>query len=329
MKPNQLITTLLAATALFVASCSTPKMAQNNAIQDDVYNTTARAKEYIAPIIVENTSTENVNDPNYRQSDPYYDMDYSSRIDRFYYGNPNRAYYDPYYNYYGYNSYGYNSFGYNPYRYNSFYNPYNNGFGLNGYFGSYYNNWNNPYNNWSYYGTPYYNNFWGPYSYYNPYSYGNGYYGGGYGGGYYPGGVTVRNNENYRPRPSRGGENGNVRGEGNIYTPGSSRSNNGDANTSNAPRTRAEMYNPTNNGTNRPTQSNGTSSTPTRSNNGSDGRPTRGNDNPPVRPTRSNDTQSRPTYTPPPAQESRPPVQSSPPPSRGENNSGRPTRGNG
>lgn len=48
MKPNQLFTSLLAVTALFVASCSAPRMAQNNAIQDDVYNSTAQAKEYIA-----------------------------------------------------------------------------------------------------------------------------------------------------------------------------------------------------------------------------------------------------------------------------------------
>lgn len=316
MKPNQLITTMLAVTALFVASCSTSKLAQNNAIQDDVYNTTASAKEYIAPVIIENKSIENTDDSYYAKSDPYYDMDYSSRIDRFYYGNPNRPYYDPFYNYYGYNSFGFNSYGYN-----SYYSPYYNyGFGLNSYFGSYYNNWNNPYYNWSYYGSPYYNNFWGPYSYYNPYGYGGGYFGGGYyGNPYYGGNVTIRNNENYRPRPNRGGENGAVRADGSIYSPGSSRANGGNSTTSSTTRTRAEMYNPTNNGSNTPARSNGTSSAPNRSNNGSD-----------ARPTRSNDNQSRPTYTPPPAQQSPPPTQqSSPPPSRGENNSGRPTRGGG
>ena len=317
MKPNQLITTMLAATALFVASCTAPKLAQNNVIQDDVYNTVAKAREFTPQPLDQNLPSERIDDSNYRQSDPFYDMDYSSRIDRFYYGNSNRGYYDPYYNYYGYNSFGFNNYGNN-----SYYSPYHYGFGLNSYFNGYYNNFNNLYYNWGYYGSPYYSNFWGPYSYYDAFGYGGGYYGNRYNYPYYGGTVTVRNNENYRPRPSRGGENGTVRADGTVFAPGSSRATNGNGNANTLQRTRAEMYNPVNKGTTTPARSNGTSSAPTRSNNGSDGRPTR-----------SNDTQSRPTPPPtttqPAQQQSRPPVQSSPPPTRGESNSGRPTRGNG
>lgn len=327
MKLNRLITTVLATTALFAVSCSTPRSAQNHAVLDDVYHTTAKAKEYIAPVVIQNTSTEYADDSYYSKSDPDYDMDYSSRIDRFYYGNPNRSYYDPYYNYYG-----YHSFGFDPYGYNSFYRPYRYGFGLNGYFGSYYNNWYNPFYSWSYYGSMYYNNFWGPYSYYNPYGYGGGFgWGGGWYGGGWAGNVIVKNNENYRPRPNRGGENGTIRANGSVF-PGPSR---GDGSSNNAPRTRAEMYNPNYNGNNagRP---NGSNSAPNRPGSSSDGRPSRGNSNTPSRPegsqsrpTRSNDApqQSRPTYS--------PPAQSSPPPSsRGgssssSGSSSRPTRGGG
>ena len=174
MKPNHLFTSLLAATALLVASCSTSKMA-SNASHDDVYNTTAQAKEYKPAPPVQNqmsdqyATTDEV-DEYYGKSDPYYDMDYSSRIDRFYYGSPYRNYYDPFYNYYG---------------YNSFYSPYNNyyfggGFGL----GFQFNNWfNNPWNGWGFnYGWNPYNNFWGPYSWGGGF-YGGGFYGGGWGGG--------------------------------------------------------------------------------------------------------------------------------------------------
>lgn len=314
MKPNHLFTSLLAVTALFVASCSTPKLAKNNAIQDDVYNTTAQAKEYIAPAprpepIQYQDETTVTEDSYYGNSDPYYDMDYTSRIDRFYYASPWRSYF------------GYNDF----YGYNSFYSPYS--FGLGGFYGNVYNNWGfNSYLNWGLYGAPYYSNFWGPYSWYNPYGgfYGGGWGGGGFYGGGFAGGGT---NANYRPRPSRGSENGVGRANGTYMGGGTSRTNGTNVNGNNGVgRSRAEMYNPATNGTSRAgnsssTRSNGNAA-PSRSDNGSS-RPTRSNDAP---------QQSRPTYN--------PPAQSSPPPSssgssRGGGSSssggggggGRPTRG--
>jgi len=310
MKPNHLFTSLLAVTALFVASCSTPKLAKNNAIQDDVYNTTAQAKEYIAPAprpepIQYQDETTVTEDSYYGNSDPYYDMDYTSRIDRFYYASPWRSYF------------GYNDF----YGYNSFYSPYS--FGLGGFYGNVYNNWGyNSYLNWGLYGAPYFSNFWGPYSWYNPYGgfYGGGWGGGGFYGGGFAGGGT---NANYRPRPARGSENGVGRANGTYMGGGTSRANatNANGNTS-VGRSRAEMYNPATNGSTRPSSANGnTSNAPTRSE-GTQSRPTRSNDAP---------QQSRPTYN--------PPAQSSPPPSssgssRGGGSSssgggggGRPTRG--
>lgn len=296
MKPNQLITTMLATTALFVVSCSTPKLAQNKAIQDDVYNTTAKAKEYIAPIVIQPTTVENT-DEYYSTSDPYYDMDYSSRIDRFYYGNPNRPYYDPSYNYYG-----YNSFGFDPYGYNSFYRPFNYGFGLGGYFGSFYNNWNNPYYNWGYYGSMHYNNFWGPYSYYDRYGYGGGW--GGWNGGGWGGGVIVRNNENYRPRPNRSSE-GMVRPGGRYNGSTPSR---GNVNTGIGRPTRAENYNPSANRADRSSNSSGSSR--------------------PTRTTESRPTTTRESYS-PPARSSSPPASSSGSGSSSSGGGSRPTRGGG
>ena len=58
MKPNHLFTSLLAVTALLVTSCSAPKLAQNAAEQDDVYNTTAQAKEYKPSTPVQKIQTD-------------------------------------------------------------------------------------------------------------------------------------------------------------------------------------------------------------------------------------------------------------------------------
>lgn len=290
MKPKHLFTSLLGVTALLVASCSTPKLAQNSAIDDDVYGTVAKAKEYKQADPVQPTQADN---SAYTTSDPYYDMDYASRIDRFYYGSPYRNYYDPYYNYYGYNSW----YGYGPYY----------GYSLGGYFNNIYYNWYNPY---SYYGwgNPYYGSWWGPYSYYGGGYWGGGYWGGGYwGGGYYAGRGSY-NNPNYGARPSRGSENGVGRasGRGNYYGGGvssgiPSRANNGNGNGTTVTRSRAEMYNPATNGTT--TRPSGTSSTYDR--------PTRGGSTTDSRPTRSEaPSRPQPTYNPPPQQ-------SSPPPSSG------------
>jgi hypothetical protein len=292
---------MLAVTALFVASCSTSKLAQNNAIQDDVYNTTAQAKEYkeVAqqqPVAQDNSQTDDY----YGTSDPYYDMDYSTRINRFYYANPWRTYYDGYY-------------GYNSYLFSPFYDTYF-GFGYGGL-----NNWLSPYSYWGFYGAPYYGNYWGLYSYNNPYRY----YGGGYyGGGGYSGSIGRGNGgQNYGPRPTRGSENGVNRANGASY----SGNPNGVVSRTSSSGSRAERYNPTN-GTTGSTRTNGTtSSTPSRGTSGSDSRPTRSNDSPPAR-----------TYSPP--QQSSPPPSSSSSGSRGQSGSssssggggvGRPTRGGG
>src|SRR5215217_4811691 len=101
MKSNYLITSMLALTTLVVASCSAPRFAQNNSY-DDVYNSVAQAKEYKQQVPVRNSddrdSEYNNQDEFYGASDPYYDMDYSSRINRFSYGGPSwRGYYDPYF----------------------------------------------------------------------------------------------------------------------------------------------------------------------------------------------------------------------------------------
>jgi len=311
MKPNQLFTSLLVAAAMLASSCSTSKMASTDTIQDDVYNTEAQAKVYTPPPVNQEapsrTSTSET-DEYYGLSDPYYDMDYTSRIHRFYYGSPWRTYYD---GYYGYSPY------YN-YMWDLVYPFYGGYYGMNSFY--------NPYWSWRYYGTPYYTNVWGPYSYYNPF-YG-GYYGGYYGGGYYGGGYygTIRgNNANYGPRPKRGVENG-IRGTG---------FNDGGINAISAGRSRAEQYNPAN-GTTR-TNSSGTSGN-------SNARPARsGNDNSrttttntSARPSRENDSGSRPVYTPPPSTQSTPPPSSSGGGSRAESGSsssggggGRPTRGGG
>ncbi|RYG00274.1 MAG: hypothetical protein EOO07_35680, partial [Chitinophagaceae bacterium] len=151
MRVNHFFTSTLAAAALLVASCSTQKLATSTSA-DDVYNTTAQARvyKYSPPVQSAQIDTSKM-DPNYAASNPNYDMDYSSRIDRFYYGTPNRVYFDDYYNFYG---------------YNSWYNPYDWSLGFNMGWG--FNRWHNPYSSWAFYGSPYYMNTWGPYSYYNP-----------------------------------------------------------------------------------------------------------------------------------------------------------------
>ena len=319
MKPNYLFTSMLAVTALFVASCSTSKLAQNNAIQDDVYNTTAQAREYkemAAPVqsTAVNGQTDGQVDDYYGTSDPYYDMDYTTRINRFYYANPWRTYYDGYY-------------GFSPFDFNSFYSPfYSGGFGWNMGWNTGWNmGWNmgmnnfyNSYAYWGLYGAPYFNNYWGLYSYNNPYNWGWG--GGGWGGGGYfgsIGGGVVRNNGNYGPRPTRGSENG-IRTSRSGYD-----GSNGLPDRVSSSGSRAERYNP-NNGNAGTTRPNGTSNPTSRPNNGDSSRPTRSND----APTR--------TYNPP--TQSAPPPSSSSSGSRGESGSsssggggggGRPTRGGG
>ncbi len=300
MKPNQLITTMLAATALFVASCSTPQMAQNNAIQDDVYNTTAKAREYTPQPIAQNLPSENLDDPYYIESDPRYDMDYSSRIDRFYYGNLNRGYYDPFYNYYGYNNWGFNNIGFNNWGFNNW------GFNNWGF-----NNWgfnNFGFNNWGFHGGLGFDPYWGYYSNFN--QFGTGFYGGGLGwGGFYGGGVIAGiNNENYRPRPTRGVDrNQDVRNRSDF-----GRNNNGLSGS------RPTRYNPSSNNGISGRNSGTSMQRPERNNNGNNSGQQQS------RPTR-NDAPSRPApnYSPPTQQNSPPPASN-----RGTETS-RPTRSGG
>jgi len=294
MKPIRLFTSLLAAATVALASCSAPRLAQENSGTDDVYNSVAQAKEYVQPAPRQATAykdTSTYEEEDYGLSDPYYDMDYSSRINRFYYGSPFRPYYDPfYYDYYGYNSFS------------PWYSP---GFSMSfgwGWGNSYFNNyWQSPYYGWGIY-SPYY--AWSPF-------YGGGYLGGLY-GGYYGGGYVnrLRGTTNYGARPDRGRENGtgysSRQNTGNYIGRGATRSTNG---ITSSERSRAERYNP----------NRGTAVNPNAT--GRTARPRNETYRPP---TRSN-TNDRPTYSPPPASRNT----GSAPSSGGGGGGGRSQRGGG
>lgn len=304
MKPTYFFTGILAVVAMAISSCSTPNLANRTAMPDDVYATTAQAKEYgTYPVIVDDTTSYAENQVDYYgKSDPYYDMDYSSRINRFYYASPWRSYFDGYY-------------GLSPYDYSYYYNPYELRLGLGHDY--IFNYWNSPYSSWAFYGSPYRHNYWGYYSYYRPfpYYYGGGYYGGGYLGGGYLGGGYLGNYVSSRPntpRPSRGSENGINRNNNPAYP--------NRPNTTSAGRSRAELYNPNRNGTTTGNRNNGTSNGPDRANTSSNARPTRGNDVPPP----------RPSYTPPPSTSNSGSSSSGRSGSSGSSSgSSRPTRGGG
>jgi hypothetical protein len=271
MKPNHLFTSMLALATIVVTSCSAPKLAQQSTNDDDVYNTTAKVKVY-TPAPVKPAQSTAVEDQEYAESDyygtsdPYYDMDYSSRINRFYYSSPWRTYYDPYF-------------------YSGWYPSYSVGIGYSPFYNNY---WNSPYSGWGYAYSPYwgYNNFgW------NNYYYGGGYYGGGFlGGGYYGGGFYTGRTTNvpdYRSRPSMGRDNGvGTYRPGNARTSGTTRS---DVNGNVISRTRrAETYNNGN------TPAGRTSTRPERAQTQS-ARPARTeNTAPPAR-----QPETRPSYTPP------------------------------
>jgi hypothetical protein len=288
MKPIYLFTGLLAWTSLVVTSCSTPQMAQSVNIQDDVYNTTATAVAYERPApSAAARYQDSISTNNYGSSDPNYDMDYYSRINRFYYGSPFRSYYDPFFDPYFDGFYGYNAF-----------SPYYSGlsFGLGFNYG------------WG-------GGFWGPYSYGGLYSpfwgyrtwpyggyMGGGYYGGGFlGGGYYGGGYLVGNGRvSAGGRPTRGSENGigYRNGGSRINNAAGSRGNTGGGVVLGGRSAGAGSYNP-NRGAAigaRPGRDNQVGA-PTRSQRPTSQRPTS------QRPTRTEgytpQRSSRPTYTPP------------------------------
>ncbi|EDM34454.1 hypothetical protein PBAL39_19225 [Pedobacter sp. BAL39] len=303
MKPKYLFTSMLALATIVVTSCSAPRIAQQSNSADDVYGSTAQAKEYtpLAPVQQQAyQDTYDENDDYYGTSDPYYDMDYSSRINRFYNGSSWRSYYDPYFDN---GFYGYNGFGYN-------------GFSLGLGFGSI---WNSPYYGWGSFYSPFSNLYspwgWGYNNFYGGGFYGGGFYGGGYyGGGYYGGGTYTGRTTNV-PRPSMGREN-TPRSNFGIGGSNGVRGSRGSSTRTDANgnvvtrRTRAEIYNTDGNGT-RP--ANGQSTRGTRPT-GEASRPA-----PQNRPTRESyrpEPQSRPTYSPPPS-------------SRGESGGGRSSSGSG
>lgn len=284
MKPNHLLTSMLAITAIAITSCSAPRLAQQSSHDDDVYNSNAQAAIYTPPPVRVQTSQDvyDQNDEYYGTSDPYYDMDYASRINRFNNYSPWRGYYDPYFDNGYYGGYGYN------------------GFSLGLSFGSV---WNSPYYGWGNYWSPFYGyNPWGWNSYWNggwggPWGgYYGGYYGGGLWGGYYGGGLYTGRTTN-APRPSSMGRDG-VRSYGMGYgsrTGGTVRSDmNGNVISR---RTRAEMYDP--NGEGRSTRAQGYR--PDQNQNIRPGRAQgyRPDYQPNNRPTRTEGYRPEPSYNPP------------------------------
>ncbi|WP_316815204.1 hypothetical protein [Pedobacter nyackensis] len=320
MKSNYLFTSMLALTAMAIASCSAPRLAQQNS-NDDVYNSVAQAKEYRQQVPVRDTEY-NDNDQyeqydDYGTSDPFYDMDYSSRISRFSYGNPSwRGYYDPYFDSGWYGNYGMSlGFGF--------------GFGYNPFYGSL---WGSPYNSWGNYYSP----FWGYNNYYGGGYYGGGLWGGGYwGGGFYTGRTTP---VDYRPRPNRGGNSYIGRNNG-IMTPRASRGQSNVNGTSGRPsrgdagvigRPNTEGSRPSRNETSRPPRTEGSRPARTESSRPAPterpSRPARTESSRPAPAERPSRPESRPTresYSPPPSYN---------PPSRGGSSGGsygggRPSRG--
>ena len=261
------------ATLLGLSSCMSTKIAQVNDNDDDVYYSQAKAKEYV---VAERVIREEKQNPDYVTDEQLYGdtysrygySDYTSRINRFRGYNPSLDYYN---SIYGYNYDPFYSPSYYPYSY--FGSPsINIGIGINS---GYYS-----YNPWRYYGYNYgYNygsNFWGPYSYYNPYnSYGFG--GGGFNNGYY-GGIYSSPafvSPNYRARPTRSGDNPNVDRGSVIGNPsGIIRDNGGNIIQS---RGRAERYGDEGNAT-RPNSNPNTRATQPAA------RPERVNQSPPQRP---------------------------------------------
>jgi hypothetical protein len=318
MKPIKFLPIVMIAAAGLVASCATSKLAQTKPA-DDVYNSVAKAREVEVVLPAQNQQAQVQNrgqeeyDEYYGTSNPYYDMDYSSRINRFYNGYSFQGYYDPYFdNYYYGNSYeNSNYLGYGL--------GWNNGYGLGGWGGGfgggfgYGSIWSNPfyYGNSGYgWNNPYGWNSWGPNSYYDRYGWGGGYYGGGgwgIGGGYYGGNGGVYTNRGYnRPRPGsddRGTPKyGNGNG-GNVGRPSRSGVANQNGGISYAPNNNAGRPARTQTGGYAQGQNN-QSGRPTRNDNYSpqqgtqSSRPTRNENYTPQQPAR---TESRPTYSPPPS----------------------------
>lgn len=295
----------LHAIIIGLSSCMSTKTTQTTLPEDDVYYSSAKAKEMVVAervIREEKPASDYVTDEEL-YGDTYSNYgytDYTSRIYRFRGYVPSLSYYN---SIFGYNYDPFFSPSYFPY---SYYGApgINIGIGINtGFYG---------YNPWRYYGYNYGSNFWGPYSYYNPYnSFGFGlgnYYNRGYYSGIYS--SPAFTSPNYRARPSRAGDNIPIERGAVIGTPGTIiRDNSGNIIQS---RGRAERY----------VTEPGTGSTPSRTQPAT--RPARVNQSPPARP-----AQPERIYTAPPRQDSGSGSRSSQP----SNNSGgsggaRPSRGN-
>lgn len=217
----------------FLVACSSNKMALNTQNEDNVYVSTARAKEgqpYIRQIIEQSQEEiardqESVNTyangNNY--TDPYMDdISYTARITRFRNYSPWRNYFDPWFD-----------FGYDPFFYNNnwYYDRYflrtMPTWSFNLYFGpSYF--WNDPfYNPWLFRSPFLRYNYWDMYSFYRPFPYPP-YYGGQFGnpwgGPFYPTNPRIN-----RPRPGRGFENMNPTGSERIRHSGSRADRYGDS----------------------------------------------------------------------------------------------------
>jgi len=256
---------------LGLSSCMSTKNVQSTVPEDDVYYSNARAKEIVLaqqavreeqPINDYVTDEELYGDTysNYGYSD------YTSRINRFRGYHPSLSYYN---SIYGYNYDPFFSPSFFPYSY--FGSPgINLGIGINSGFYSY--------NPWRFQGLYYGSNFWGPYSYFNPYnSFGVGFGGGNFNGGnfnrgYYSGiySSPAFTAPNYRARPTRASDNTPMERGAVIGVPGSIvRDNSGNIIQS---RGRAERY-----GAERGTGSSTTRTQPAT-------RPDRVNQSPPQRP---------------------------------------------
>lgn len=201
MKSKLFIYTAFLMTILVVSSCSLPRTAQHGAYDDDVYITRVETPVYEDTFSSNSESVANAYPDNQQDNydnnyydDPYYGLDYSTRLNNFY----GTGLYRPYYNsdyYFGYYSnrfmpwYTYSPslymgirWGNSWYNYDPWYSDFYYGYRYNPYFGL---------------GYPYY--------------IGGGYYGGGYYGGGYYGGIrypigSSAVNPNYGPRPNRGND---------------------------------------------------------------------------------------------------------------------------
>lgn len=308
--------------ALVIASCSTNKLATQNA--DDVYFSDVEANKINYAVATNKDYVEGntyLDQNGYdRNNDYYYDTyDDISRFNRLnwnwnnnftwrdYYYN-NNLFYDPFWGPTGWGTAGYLGFN----------NFYGNGWGFSLGYNSPFFSYNMPWYNtsyWNYYGSFYGNSpYWGIYSYYNPGYWGN-YYGGYYGypnyGGIYYGSPNSPRNLTPRPRGSYDNmRNGN--NDRNIPIPNTRATRPGSTSTRPTTNSSGGTYNPYS----RPSRPSGSSSD-TRTNSqpassGSSSRPVRpssgggGSDGGSQRSSQPSTQQSRPTRSESPSPSPRP-----------------------